>query len=286
MRWSKKIKMRKGIQHKHIKCRRLRQQQLKNPCCPSPLLWCRGMCHQSCCLLGRFPPFLHHHLLILKITTSTTTNSRATRDESTQTAPPQGQVEPSVLSQQSLPSTHRCPQPVPVPPAPLTQEYVRQEQSIPQHHQPMGCASIKFPPVSRNWSGMCSEHHYHHHHQVHQLLVMEVPGHSQDRLTESYPTSAGSGRTSSTNKCRGSEPSVYQHWNSATYTTANSAQNGATYQQEQVTSAKAQYKGGDPTTLTRVINEWIQKTSIALNTWSLEASQFWTQSVNTIGGSP
>ena len=43
---------------------------------------------------------------------------------------------------------------------------------------------------------------------------------------------------------------------------------------------KLNIKGGDPTTLTRVINEWIQKTSLALNTWSLEASQFWTQSVN------
>ena len=42
---------------------------------------------------------------------------------------------------------------------------------------------------------------------------------------------------------------------------------------------KLNIKGGDPTTLTRVINEWIQKTSIALNTWSLEASNFWTQSV-------
>ena len=44
---------------------------------------------------------------------------------------------------------------------------------------------------------------------------------------------------------------------------------------------KLNIKGGDPTTLTRVINEWIQKTSIALNTWSLEASNFWTQSVNS-----
>ena len=44
---------------------------------------------------------------------------------------------------------------------------------------------------------------------------------------------------------------------------------------------KLTIKGGDPTTLTRVINEWVQKTAIALNTWSLEASQFWTQSVNS-----
>ena len=44
---------------------------------------------------------------------------------------------------------------------------------------------------------------------------------------------------------------------------------------------KLNIKGGDPTTLTRVINEWIQKTAIALNTWSIEASNFWNQSVNS-----
>ena len=44
---------------------------------------------------------------------------------------------------------------------------------------------------------------------------------------------------------------------------------------------KLNIRGGDPTTLTRIINEWIQKTAIALNTWSIEASNFWNQSVNT-----
>ena len=44
---------------------------------------------------------------------------------------------------------------------------------------------------------------------------------------------------------------------------------------------KLNIKGGDPTTLSRVINEWIQKTAVALNTWSLEASNFWNQSVNS-----
>ena len=42
---------------------------------------------------------------------------------------------------------------------------------------------------------------------------------------------------------------------------------------------KLNIKGGDPTTLTRLINEWVQKTSIALNTWSIEASNFWNQAV-------
>ena len=44
---------------------------------------------------------------------------------------------------------------------------------------------------------------------------------------------------------------------------------------------KLSVKGGDPTTLTRIINEWIQKTAIGLNTWSPEASNFWNQSVNS-----
>ena len=44
---------------------------------------------------------------------------------------------------------------------------------------------------------------------------------------------------------------------------------------------KLSVKGGDPTTLTRVINEWIQKTAIALNTWLIEASNIWIQSVNS-----
>ena len=42
---------------------------------------------------------------------------------------------------------------------------------------------------------------------------------------------------------------------------------------------KLQVKGGDATTITRTINEWVQKTAIALNTWSLQASTFWHQAV-------
>ena len=38
-------------------------------------------------------------------------------------------------------------------------------------------------------------------------------------------------------------------------------------------------KGGDATTLTRVINEWIQKTTISLNTWLQSAATFWAQVV-------
>ena len=40
-------------------------------------------------------------------------------------------------------------------------------------------------------------------------------------------------------------------------------------------------KGGGATTLTRVINEWVQKTTISLNTWSQSAATFWAQVVGT-----
>ena len=40
-------------------------------------------------------------------------------------------------------------------------------------------------------------------------------------------------------------------------------------------------KKGDATTLTRVINEWIQKTTISLSTWPQSAATFWAQVVGT-----
>ena len=70
-------------------------------------------------------------------------------------------------------------------------------------------------------------------------------------------------------------------------TTGSSQQIGA--QQGRITSdevrkdrsplPKLVIKGGDATTLTRVINEWIQKTTISLNTWSQSAATFWAQVV-------
>ena len=42
---------------------------------------------------------------------------------------------------------------------------------------------------------------------------------------------------------------------------------------------KLNIKGGEPTTLTRLINEWARKTSIALNKWSIETSNFCSQAV-------
>ena len=43
---------------------------------------------------------------------------------------------------------------------------------------------------------------------------------------------------------------------------------------------KLAIKGGDSTSLTRQMNEWIQKTTIALNTWSQAAASFWVQVVS------
>ena len=40
---------------------------------------------------------------------------------------------------------------------------------------------------------------------------------------------------------------------------------------------KLNVKGGDATALTRQVNEWLQKTTISLNTWSQSAATFWAQ---------
>ena len=42
---------------------------------------------------------------------------------------------------------------------------------------------------------------------------------------------------------------------------------------------KLNIKGGDATSLTRQINEWLQKTTIILNTWSVNAANFSAQAV-------
>ena len=44
---------------------------------------------------------------------------------------------------------------------------------------------------------------------------------------------------------------------------------------------KLQMKGGDATVVTRTINEWLQKTALALNTWSSSAVQHWHQAVTS-----
>ena len=43
---------------------------------------------------------------------------------------------------------------------------------------------------------------------------------------------------------------------------------------------KFSIKGGDVTTVARLINEWVQKTAIALNTWLIQAVNFWRAAVN------
>ena len=44
---------------------------------------------------------------------------------------------------------------------------------------------------------------------------------------------------------------------------------------------KLQVKGGDSTSVTRVINEWLQETALSLNTWSSSAVQLWHHAVAT-----
>ena len=53
------------------------------------------------------------------------------------------------------------------------------------------------------------------------------------------------------------------------------------FKREKLSLPKLLIKAGDATTLTRTINEWLQKTTLALNTWSFSAVQLWRQAVNT-----
>ena len=53
------------------------------------------------------------------------------------------------------------------------------------------------------------------------------------------------------------------------------------FKREKLSLPKLSIKAGDATTLTRTINEWLQKTTLALNTWSFSAVQLWHQAVNT-----
>ena len=140
---------------------------------------------------------------------------------------------------------------------------------------------------------------------------MAAPGLTQDRCNRSSPHAAQAIEVQALPTSAGvSEPSLYQHsaappyyqWASTSHSHAGaypamavntgsggvdgsggigsqpSPQPPTQPRLEQPISKnksplpKLNIQGGDPTTLTRVINEWIQKTSIVLNTWSLEAS--------------
>ena len=51
------------------------------------------------------------------------------------------------------------------------------------------------------------------------------------------------------------------------------------FKREKSALPKLQIKGGDATSITRTIHEWLQRTSIALNTWSASAVQLWHNAV-------
>ena len=246
------------------------------------------------------------------------------------------QPEPSVPSQQSLPSTHRCPEVQGVV-SPMTQEYVPGRAQLPPM-TPAAClnqdiARVPIAPVSppgylggmqpgspprasppppqppvgdgSAWSYV-------------RQMYRSSPHAAQAVEVQPLPTSAGV-----------SEPSLYQHsqasphyqWAAgSTAGASTSLSNAGAFPAVAVNTGsgapaapdgsggigsqphsqqpiqpraeqpisknksplpKLNIRGGDPTTLTRIINEWIQKTAIALNTWSIEASNFWNQSVNT-----
>ena len=51
------------------------------------------------------------------------------------------------------------------------------------------------------------------------------------------------------------------------------------FKREKSALPKLNIKGGDATSITRTIREWLQRTSIALNTWSASAVQLWHNAV-------
>ena len=53
------------------------------------------------------------------------------------------------------------------------------------------------------------------------------------------------------------------------------------FKREKSVLPKLQVKGGDSTSVTRIINEWLQKTALSLNTWSASGVQPWHHAVAT-----
>ena len=51
------------------------------------------------------------------------------------------------------------------------------------------------------------------------------------------------------------------------------------FKREKSALPKLQIKGGDATSITRTIHEWLQRTSLTLNTWSASAVQLWQNAV-------
>ena len=51
------------------------------------------------------------------------------------------------------------------------------------------------------------------------------------------------------------------------------------FKREKSALPKLQIKGGDATSITRTIHEWLQRTSLTLNTWSASAVQLWHNAV-------
>ena len=52
------------------------------------------------------------------------------------------------------------------------------------------------------------------------------------------------------------------------------------FKREKSPLPKLTIKGGDATTITRTVHEWLQKTAMAVNTWSTSAIQLWHHAVS------
>ena len=56
------------------------------------------------------------------------------------------------------------------------------------------------------------------------------------------------------------------------------------FKREKSPLSKLVIKGGDATSVTRIVHEWLQKTAMALNTWSSSAIQLWHHAVGLAKG--
>ena len=251
----------------------------------------------------------------------------------------QAQPEPSVPSQQSLPSTHRCPD-VLGPAAPMTQEYVphggaQQQPMTPDACLQEGMARVLIaptsppvypggmqvgnpsravhsppPPPTMQPVGDGSAWSYArqmYRNSPHATQIVEVQAlptsagvsvpslHQHSNTPPYYQWAAGSAAGASTSQSHaGAYPAMAVNTGSGGADGSGglgpkpNTQPPTQFRLEQPISKnksplpKLNIKGGDPMNLSRVINEWIQKTAKALNTWSLEASNFWNQSVKSV----
>ena len=223
------------------------------------------------------------------------------------TAQQQAQPKPSVPSQQSLPSTHRCPD-VHGPAAPvISRRNTYQGESLtrasPRTTHRLSSSSCMTRKFAWSYTRQVYRNSPHAAQAVEAQPLPTSAGVSEPSLCQHshvpphYQWAAGSTAGASTSLSHaGAFPAMAVNTGSGAPVAPDGSggmgsqpntQPPTQPRMEQPISKnksplpKLNIKGGDLTSLTRVINEWIQKTAIALNTWSIEASNFWNQSVNS-----